>query len=178
MLIEEQERKSDPCYLGIYAAKKWPFSRRTQRELAHDAANFFNAVAEAWAGAGFRTVGPWARPDPATEKAAVNFVTRRLCNAGYTVKSRERVICGYDLHAQRGNEELHVEVKGCKSADARFFISRTEINASVRDPSWRLALVTGAGTDNPECTRLMTGNAMRRRFTLSPTAWEATRVSR
>lgn len=86
--------------------------------------------------------------------------------------SREREICGYDLHAKRGSEELHVEVKGCTGSDARFFISRREMGTGKRDSDWRLVVVTGA-LNEPKAPVLLTHAQMTRQFELDPIQWEA-----
>jgi len=115
--------------------------------------------------------GSWARPDPRSEKAAIRHVWKHLRARGYTVRSKEREICGYDLHATHGTEELHVEVKGCAGSMARFFLSRTERNAGKDDPDWRLVVVTNASS-RPNATRFLRYREVERVFDLEPTQWE------
>src|SRR5205823_12971504 len=50
--------------------------------------------------AGSKIAGPWARPDPRSERAAVRHVSTYLRDHGFTVQSKERVICGFDLLAR------------------------------------------------------------------------------
>jgi hypothetical protein len=90
------------------------------------------------------------------------------------VQSFERVVCGYDLHATRGKEELHVEVKGCVGSVPRFFISRTELGAARIDRHWRLAVVTTASR-RPGSVKLLKHDEMDQLFDLEATHWVATR---
>lgn len=61
-------------------------------------------------GAGFGSVET-NRP---VERAAIEFVRRRYEGDGWTVHSVEAQKVGYDLRSDRGNELLHVEVKGAQ----------------------------------------------------------------
>jgi len=118
-----------------------------------------------------RILGPWPRPDPRSENAAVRYVTKHLVALGYSVRSVEREWCGYDLHAVRTSGELHVEVKGCAGSVARFFLSRTELGRAAIDRDWRLAVVTGA-YKSPELSGFWDHDGMRDSFELEPTQWE------
>lgn len=175
--LVQEHYAGDRDYLGIFLNYSWPFLRHDKAAILRDAANLGAMFSAAFARvpgasqAGVRMPGPWSRPDPRTERAAVRHVSRYLRKSGYSVKTREREICGYDLHATRGADELHVEVKGCVDVAPRFFISRTEIRASTSDPHWRLAVITCARSQ-PPAPRLLTSGEMRRRFTLEPTEWE------
>jgi len=165
-----------PHYLGIYYQHSWPISASILSRLAREAAGFVAMVCVAERSsfgedAPGGTLGRWARPNPRAEKAAVRHVTRHLRKLGYTVLSREEEICGYDLHASKDSEELHVEVKGCSRASPRFFISRNEIETAKRDPSWRLAVVTNA-TGRPRTAPFLSHRQMNREFQLAPTQWE------
>jgi Domain of unknown function (DUF3883) len=46
------------------------------------------------------------------ERAAIDAVAEYYANRGYDVKSVEKENLGYDLHAKKQSETLHVEVKG------------------------------------------------------------------
>jgi hypothetical protein len=144
--------------------------------IVHYATNLIGDFTQAWEqsdrGVTLRSLGPWARPNPATEARAVRFVRRALRASGYTVKSFENKICGYDLHAVKEDSELHVEVKGSAGSFPRFFISRNEYNTSSMDPNWRLAIVLVGGA-KPISYRLVNAATMRRAYKFAPIAWEA-----
>ena len=165
-----------PHYLGIYYQHSWPPSGQTLTTIAREAAGFVAMVCAAHRSSigeevSRGTPGPWGRPNPHVEKAAVRHVARLLTKSGYTVVSREEEICGYDLHASKAGAELHVEVKGCSRDFPRFFISRNEIETAKRDPSWRLAVVTNA-TGRPKAAPFLNHRQMNRKFQLAPTQWE------
>jgi hypothetical protein len=164
-------------YLGMFLNYPWPLSGRTSKAVVRDASNLLSKLCAAFEAtqSGMKrcmyTPGPWGRPDPRTEKAAVKHVRRYLKEIGYTVRSREQEICGYDLHATKNERELHVEVKGCADAVPRFFISRTELRAAHSDSCWRLTVITNART-RPRTPRLLTNKQIKRRFSIEPTQWE------
>ena len=111
------------AYLGAYMAYSWPLTKQSKRALVRHCVNYVAAMWAAYNSAapnGRRTVGPWNRPDKAIERAAVRYVRAKLIREGYRVRSRESEICGYDLHATRNRDELHVEVKGCSGPDPHF----------------------------------------------------------
>lgn len=117
--------------------------------------------------------------DPKTrreiELAAIRYVTQELKRQGFAVEDRQRENCGYDLHAQRGKEELLYEVKGTDAAAPRFFISRNERNCSRLNKNWRLAIVTSARA-NPRLL-ILTSAEMEDRFTFECLAWEGTETT-
>jgi hypothetical protein len=45
------------------------------------------------------------------------------------------------LNENQRPDELHVEVKGCRGAVPRFFISRTQLRAAKSDSDLRLAII-------------------------------------
>lgn len=165
-----------PNYLGMYLSHSWPIRPRVRRMIVHYATNLIGDFTQAWEqsdrGVKLRSIGPWARPNPATEKAAVRFVQRDLRKSGYTVRSRESEICGYDLHAVKEGSELHVEVKGSAGSFPRFFISRTEYKTSSIDPNWRLAVVLVDGVKAISYD-LVNAATMRRTYKFAPIEWEA-----
>jgi hypothetical protein len=169
-LVREDYR---PHYLGVYYAYEWPFSDSMIKTLSDEAAAFVATVCEAYWDAVARARGRhrWAQADPAVEKAAIRHVTRYLAESGYLVRSREDEPVGYDLHATRGMEELHIEVKGCGGDNPRFFVSRNEFAKGKRDAQWRLAVITRA-LRRPRPPKLLTHAEMSRRFDLEPTQWE------
>jgi hypothetical protein len=85
------------------------------------------------------------------EVAAVDAVGRHLEEAGFVVDSVEEDNLGYDLIATRGNETLHVEVKGRSGSDVAAELSVNEFECLSRyqrlsDPEghYRIAIVTNA----------------------------------
>jgi len=163
-------------FLGMFLSYSWPIQPRVRRNIVHDATNLIGDFTEAWVqsdrGVKLSSLGPWARPNPATEGKAVRFVRRTLLALGYTVKSRENEICGYDLHAVKEGSELHVEVKGTTCSFPRFFISRNEYKRSSTDPNWRLAVVLVGGV-KPISYGFVNTSTMRRTYKFAPIAWEA-----
>jgi hypothetical protein len=88
-------------------------------------------------GAGFGT----AEQNRKVEKAAVQHVTDAYEAEGYQVTSVEAARCGWDLTTARGNEELHVEVKGVAGSLVRSFLTANEHKAARVDVNWRLVVV-------------------------------------
>jgi hypothetical protein len=154
----------------------WPLSRKSERAIVRDSVNYTATLTSAFTTADStkpRAVGPWNRPEKAVEDAAIRYVKAKLQRGGYKVRSREREICGYDLHAVRDGEELHVEVKGVSGDSPRFFISRTELKAAEEDPDWRLAVVLRARS-RPRVKSFIPGKRLKRLFHMEPTQWFAT----
>jgi hypothetical protein len=102
------------------------------------------------------------------EKAAVEFMQRKLIREGYKVESREDVICGYDLYAVPGSKRRYIEVKGCAGINPRFFISRTGLKAARSQPSWALAIVTNARGSGAKIEYLFSGREMEPSFDWNP----------
>jgi Protein NO VEIN, C-terminal len=85
------------------------------------------------------------------EVAAVKAVGLHLEGSGFTVQSVEKDNLGYDLVATRGDETLHVEVKGRSGRDAVAELSVNEFDClsryqCLRKPKehYRIAIVTDA----------------------------------
>lgn len=174
--VQVLESYSDEYYLGLYLPYGWPFSRRSERAIVRESRNYVAALLNAHtlaATAKRGRVGPWNRPDKAVEKAAISYVKARLRRDGFEVKSRESEICGYDLHATRDVQELHVEVKGVSGSSPRFHISRTQVQSADQDPDWRLAVVLHARV-RPRMGSLIVGKRIRQLFHLEPSQWFAT----
>ena len=83
------------------------------------------------------------------EQSAVQFVTARLESEGWSVRSREKDGCGYDLHCTDGGREIHVEVKGTSGPDQRFIMTEKEFELAVSDDDFELHLVTDALSGSP-----------------------------
>ena len=86
-----------------------------------------------------------------TEIAAVKAVGLHLEGLGFTVKSVEKDNLGYDLVATRGDETLHVEVKGRSGSDVVAELSVNEFDCLSRyqrlrkpEEHYRIAIVTEA----------------------------------
>jgi hypothetical protein len=85
------------------------------------------------------------------EVAAIEAVGKFLENAGYGVNSVEKENRGYDLVAKRGDETLHVEVKGRSGKDIAAEFSVNEFQCLLRYQAlldskehYRVAIVTNA----------------------------------
>lgn len=169
---------NDRQYLGIFKNYQWPFTSRVRKLIVNELKNLVEPFALTLLEAEhsktdvIKTVGPWARPDKRVERAAVQFMRRKLRREHYKVESHEEVVCGYDLYAVRGSKRRYIEVKGCAGPIPRFFISRTELKAARIHRGWELAIVTNACTDQAKLQYLISGRGMERRFLLEPTQWE------
>lgn len=98
-------------------------------------------------GAGFGT----AEQNRKVEKAAIQHVRATYEAAGYAITSVEAARCGWDLTAVKGNEELHVEVKGVAGSLVRFFLTANEHKTALADSDWLLVVVTDALGDPGWC---------------------------
>lgn len=136
-----------------------------------DASNLVGEVCQERSASRAGMVGPWGKPDRNTEKAAVQKVKRKLLRSGFNVRSREKEICGYDLHATKARKELHIEVKGCASSEPYFFLTRTEKNAAEADPHWRIWIVTNVKNYSAARIRKCTNKQMLKEFELIPSQW-------
>jgi hypothetical protein len=84
------------------------------------------------------------------EKAAIEFVTRRYEEDGWTVRSVEAQKLGYDLRCDKGNEQAHVEVKGTLGDDLCFIITAAEVRNVMIDRKHITCVVTAALTSAPK----------------------------
>lgn len=84
------------------------------------------------------------RANPESERAAVRHVEKTFRSDGWDIRSVEQDKVGYDLHATRGTDELHLEVKGTIGADPAFFLTANEYRRAEDDHRWRLCLVRHA----------------------------------
>ena len=69
-------------------------------------------------------------------------MTGHVYAEGYQVTSVEASRCGWDLTVIKGNEEIHVEVKGTAGTLVRFFLTANEHKTALSDPNWLLVVVT------------------------------------
>ena len=98
-----------------------------------------------------------------TEKAAIRFVRRLYQRRGYSVTSCESENLGYDLCANNGRRELHLEVKGVGGSEPYFIITRNELKCARSDPLFRAVIVTRALDRKPKLHE-MTGSAFIARY--------------
>ena len=179
-LLIECYLKDGAYYCGLYSPYSVPLSNANRRSLASEASHFLSECARRLLG--LYEPGPGKKATmrgPASkrsEQAAIRFMRKTLeaSKPPYRVISRQRDVCGYDLLATRQREpkELHVEVKGAGGAVPRFFLSTTEYSTALKDPFWRLAVVTQATSRTKRTRPLMTLQEMTARFTLRPIQWE------
>lgn len=106
------------------------------------------------------------------ERMAVAVVTRHFRSDGWRVTDRQADRCGYDLLCERGDQELHVEVKGTAASDPAFLMTEGEVACAQRDPCFRLCVVTDA-LDRP-VLRTYTAHEMFEAFELRPIEYRAT----
>jgi len=84
------------------------------------------------------------------EKAAVEFVRHRYEQDGWSVHSVEAEKVGYDLCCDRGEEQVHVEVKGTQADDVCFIITAAEVRNAMIDRRHVTCVVTAALTATPK----------------------------
>jgi hypothetical protein len=134
-------RSSDPD-LALVDGFRPGFVRTIYRTTGREATTLLRACGSRGVPASVSRRAQRANQD--SELAAIQFVTDHYVAAGWSVVSRESEKVGYDLHATRGNRELHLEVKGTVSAEARFFLTANESERAEVDRRWRLCLVRRA----------------------------------
>lgn len=78
------------------------------------------------------------------ETAAINYVRSVYEAAGWSIRSVEADKIGYDLVAQRGSRERHLEVKGISGPIPRFILTANEHRSAGEDSRFRLCAVTSA----------------------------------
>ena len=80
--------------------------------------------------------------------AAISVVKHLLAADGYEVSDGDHG-CGYDVKARKGDEELHVEVKGAGAMIASLggfrYLTSGEFDAARKDPNWQLWVVENLG---------------------------------
>ncbi len=91
--------------------------------------------------------------DPAlnkeVERTAIEFVTTRYQQDGWQVESVENRRLGFDLLAQRGRDERHLEVKGLRGAEVDFILTAGEKRQAEVDPVFVCCVLTRALSSDP-----------------------------
>jgi len=76
------------------------------------------------------------------EKMAIREATALLQCQGWDVHSVEAEKVGYDLHCERKNEVLRVEVKGVRGGEPSFMLTASEYDRSQTEATFALCVVT------------------------------------
>lgn len=126
------------------------------------------AVSGRGKGGGFGSVETNRR----VEKAAIEFVRRRYEQDGWSVQSVEAEKVGYDLRCERGEEQLHLEVKGTQANEVCFIITAAEVRNAMIDGRHLTCVVTAALTAAPQMFTY-TKNDFSKRLQLDPIAFRA-----
>jgi hypothetical protein len=81
------------------------------------------------------------------EEAAVDKVWGYYKNKGYRINNVQNDYCGWDLTAEKGNEILHLEIKGHKGNIIQFELTPNEyFNMKNRPNTYRVCVVRNALT--------------------------------
>jgi Domain of unknown function (DUF3883) len=110
------------------------------------------------------------------EKAAVEFVRRRYEQDGWSIHSVEAEKVGYDLCCDRGQEQVHVEVKGTQADDVCFIITAAEVRNAMIDRRHVTCVVTAALTAAPKMFTY-TKDDFSKKIQLDPIAFRAQALS-
>lgn len=111
------------------------------------------------------------RANADSERAGVDHVTAVFEADGWTVTSVERDKVGYDLHATRRRQELHLEVKGTVGVDANFFLTANEHRRANEDSKWRLCLVRSALDPKRRQLDIWTGDELLEQGDFAPASY-------
>ena len=88
--------------------------------------------------------------DPVTnakvERVAMKLVAAAYSDLGWTPDDVSAHKVGWDITMRRGDDELHIEVKGVSGSKPTILLTRNEHATAGVDPLWRLAVVTQALT--------------------------------
>lgn len=104
------------------------------------------------------------------EASAVETVTAEYRRRGLRVEDVGHQNLGYDLKVFDGEREsYHVEVKGTASSREGFFLTRNERKCSAQLPTWRLAIVTNALSD--QNLQIYTAAGMEETFHFDALLW-------
>lgn len=106
------------------------------------------------------------------ESAAIRKVVRHFEDGGWSVRSVERVKCGFDLECQKDRVVKNVEVKGVRSAEPCFIVTAGEVDQARKNPNFVLVVVTSALSASPVVTKY-DGEEFCRRFNLSAVQYRA-----
>jgi len=90
--------------------------------------------------------------DEEIRAAALAYVTRHFTGYGYKADAAADQAAGYDLDISnaKGAALLKVTVKGTTAASPKFMLTSDERAASVREPLWRLVVVSDATSAAPQ----------------------------
>jgi len=94
-----------------------------------------------------------AEQNALVEAAATRAVHDALEADNWVVSDVSRDRVGWDSTARRGEEELHIEIKGVSSDEIRILLTRHEHDVARYDEAWQLWIVTSALSD-PSITRV------------------------
>ena len=106
------------------------------------------------------------------EKAAIEFVRSHYERDGWTVRSVEAQKVGYDLSCERGDTQVHVEVKGTQSDEVCFIITAAEVRNAMIDRKHLTCVVTAALTPAPKMFTY-TRDEFSKKIQLEPIAYKA-----
>jgi hypothetical protein len=120
------------------------------------------------AGGGFGSVETNRR----VEKAAIEFVKQHYEKDGWSVGSVEAQKVGYDLCCDRGDTQVHIEVKGTQGEDVCFIITAAEVRNTMIDRKHLTCVVTGALAPAPRIFTY-TKDEFSKNFQLAPIAFRA-----
>lgn len=107
------------------------------------------------------------------EIKSVEYVKQWFVNNGWTVDSREKDGCGYDLHCTKGSMQQHVEVKGTAGSVPAFNITAGELRRAKNDPLFLLSVVTDTLSGDPTIWDFP-GNEATQAFAFQPLSYKAT----
>lgn len=111
------------------------------------------------------------------EKAAEQAVIAHYEGKGFSHQRVTHIPCGHDFVFTKGKTARHVEVKGTASPNPQFFLTRNEHEKGLRsDPSWRLAMVTSALSNEARSIVEYDAKALKRAFDLEPYVYIGTFV--
>jgi hypothetical protein len=120
------------------AAKLRKFIKRKGRKSSTDDSEVEHLISKQ--GAGFGD----PKKNREAELAAISYAKQSFQKDGYKVRSVESLNLGYDLVANKGSTELHLEVKGVSGNVPNFIITANETELAKRDKSFRLIIVLNA----------------------------------
>jgi hypothetical protein len=111
------------------------------------------------------------------EKAAIDFVRHHYEKDGWTVRSVEAQKVGYDLSCERGDTQVHVEVKGTQGDEVCFIITAAEVRNAMIDRKHLTCVVTAALTAAPKMFTY-TRDEFSEKMQLEPIAFRAQLLSK
>jgi len=106
------------------------------------------------------------------EKAAIEFAKRHFEQDGWLVHSVEAEKVGYDLRCDKGEEQVHLEVKGTQADNVCFIITAAEVRNAMIDRRHLTCVVTAALTAAPKMFTY-TKDDFSKKIQLDPIAFRA-----